>query len=201
MAGSPGPDILAQLDQTAAALIERAAPATIRLAGGAADVAIAQRLRGAAVIARGWLHPDALPDGREEDADDDRAVHLLAFRGDTPVGTCRLLYPAADATGWAWDAPFLGRIAVVDPQGRAQRAIASALIGRAWLEIRAKGYCRIAGLTSVPMLRLLRRMGFVVRVVGPPVRSFGEDRVPMLFEPGPLSDSAPNARTAPSRPR
>src|SRR5687768_1852260 len=107
MAGSSGPEVLARLDETPAALIERAAPATIRLAVGDEDVAIAQRLRGAAVIARGWSEPDELTDGRESDADDDRAVHLLAGRGFTPVGTCRILYPATDATGWARDAPLL----------------------------------------------------------------------------------------------
>ena len=179
----PGPEVLSDIDAIAAALVERAAPATIRRAAAPADVTIAQRLRGAAMLERGWAVPETLADGRDEDDDDARAVHLLAFRGETPVGTCRLLYPTGDADGSERDAVFLGRIAVIDPDGRARRTVSAALIGRAWLEIRASGYCRIAGLTSAPMLRLLRWMGFVVRVTGPSVHSFGEDRVPMLFEP------------------
>lgn len=154
---------------------------------------MAQRLRGHAILSRGWAGPEDLIDGREVDADDARAVHLLAFRGETPVGTCRLLCPApgrplaldgpSGETRLPEDAAHLGRIVVIDPEPHAGRSVAAALIGRAWLEVRAHGSCRIAGLASAPMLRLLRRMGFTVRVVGPPVHWFGEDRVPMLFEP------------------
>jgi N-acyl-L-homoserine lactone synthetase len=122
-----------------------------------------------------------LIDGRDVDSDDDRAVHLVAFRGDRAVGACRLLYPEGAARS---EPVFLGRITVVDPEDRARGSVAAALIGRSWLEIRAGGYSRISGLTSAPMLRLLHRMGFNVRVVGPPVRHFGEDRVPIVFGPG-----------------
>jgi hypothetical protein len=57
------------------------------------------------------------------------------------------------------------------------------LIARAWLELRAQGYWRICGIVSAPMLRLYRRMGFLVSVVGPQVLTYREDRFPILFEP------------------
>jgi len=181
MSGPPDPAILTNLDAIASALVERALPVTVRQTAGPADVAIAQRLRGAAILQRGWSGPETLIDGRDVDPDDDRAVHLLAVRGDRAVGACRLLYPEG-ATAPS-EPVFLGRLTVIDPEHRAQGSVAGALIGRSWLEIRARGYSRIAGLTSAPMLRLLRRMGFGVRVVGPPIRHFREDRAPIVFGP------------------
>ena len=54
----------------------------------------AYRLRYQAVIERGWLQPADLPEGREHDEYDDQAVHILAWDGETPVATCRLVLPA-----------------------------------------------------------------------------------------------------------
>jgi hypothetical protein len=183
MPGAGTSDVLRSIDAVAAALVERAAPATIRLAAGPGDLEIAQRLRGTAVLDRGWAEPEALIDGRDADADDARAIHLLAFRDGRAVGTCRLLRPASGSDTWPADAAFLGRIVVIDPGGGRDRAVAAGLIGRAWLEARAAGCVRLAGSTTAGMLRLLSRMGFAVRVTGPAIRHAGEARFPMLFEP------------------
>lgn len=187
-------DVLRSIDAVAETLVDRAAPATIRRTAGPAELDIAQRLRGMAVLARGWADPEALIDGREADADDARAIHLLACRDGRAVGTCRLLHPASGSDAWPADAAFLGRIVVIDPGGARDRAVAAGLIGRAWLEARAAGYNQLAGSTSAGMLRLLRRMGFAVRVTGPSVRHAGEERFPMLFEPDAVAHAALAAR-------
>lgn len=190
------PDPLARHDATARALVELAAPATFRLATNDADVVAAQGLRGQAVLEQGWATADTLNEGLEQDADDDRATHLLAFRGRTLIGTCRLIYseegrllPMEHTAGIRLPqaAVEVGRVVIIDSTGRDQRAITAGLIARAWLELRARGQCRICGTVSAPMLRLLRRMGFLVRIVGPQVTTFGEDRCPVLFEPEPAT--------------
>jgi N-acyl-L-homoserine lactone synthetase len=67
------------------------------------------------------------------------------------------------------------------------------LIGAAWLELRANGYARISGTVSAPMLRLFRRLGFLVTVIGPEVHTFGEIRYPIVFEPTAEAASAAGA--------
>jgi N-acyl-L-homoserine lactone synthetase len=192
-AGPDPTETLARLDAIAAILVERAKPTTFRVTTDQVDIEIAQRLRGRATVERGWLRPDELDAGRERDGDDVRAVHVLAFRGGEAIGTCRLIYPE-DARLLPMEQPpgagrvpevavEVGRIVVIDHQASTQRSVMAGLIGQAWLELRAQGYQRICGVVSAPILRLFRRLGFVVRVVGPGVRTFGEDRVPILFEP------------------
>jgi N-acyl-L-homoserine lactone synthetase len=186
---------LARLDGIATALVDRAKPTTFRVSTAPADIELAQRLRGRATTERGWLRPEDLDDGRERDADDDRAVHLLAFLEGSPIGTCRLIYPE-DGRLLPMEQPpgagrvpevavEVGRVVVIHPLARQQRSVMAGLMAQAWLELRSHGYQRICGMVSAPVLRLYRRMGFVVRVIGPEVWTFGEDRVPILFEPGP----------------
>lgn len=191
---------LSRIDGIAAALVARARPATYRIAEARSEVEVAQRLRGLAVLKQGWAKADDLTDGRERDSDDDRAVHILAMLGDQPIGTCRLIYPddgeslaprtLPTATRLPSEAVEVGRVVVIHPVAREQRSVLAGLIGYAWLELRAQGYQRIRGTVSAPILRLFRRLGFVVQVVGPPVNTFGEVRYPILFEPSPEAATA-----------
>ena len=195
---------LARIDLIAAALVARARPTIYRLGTNTADVESAQRLRARAVIEHGWARPDELPDGREEDAGDDRAVHVLAILDGEPIGTCRLIFPEE---GWLLpmeqspgamrmpsEAVEVGRVVVLHPIARAQRSAVAGLMGAAWLEVRARGFQRICGSVSPPLLRLYRRLGFVLHVVGPPVTTFGEERLPVIFEPDPESAAVAAAR-------
>ena len=199
-------EALARIDRIASALVRRAAPVTFRLARTPADVAAAERLRGRAVIERGWLDPEHLVDGREHDVDDDRATHLLAVLDGGTIGTCRLVYPEsgrllpmekrAGAIRVPRPAAEVGRVVVIRALARTEHAVTAGLVARAWLETRAYGHARICGTVSVPMLRLFRRIGFRVEVVGPPVRTFGEERHPILFEPDAEAAAAAAARHA-----
>lgn len=193
-----------RLGQIARILVERASPAVIRVAGTEAEVAIAQRLRGRAILERGFAPTDDLVDGREVSEGDDWAIHLLALIGDEPVGTCRLIFsehdrplPVEALEMWtAVPRPVveLGRVVVVPGHGPSQHALTAALIGKAWLEITARGYERICGTATVAMLRLYRRLGFLLTVNGPPALISGEDRYPFVFEPNPETTAALVAR-------
>jgi N-acyl-L-homoserine lactone synthetase len=192
------------IDAVAATLVTRARPTTFSIATDRSEVEAAQRLRALAVVERGWVQADELPEGREEDADDDRAVHILATLDDEPIGTCRLIFPepgrllpmeaTLGATRVPKEAVEIGRVVVVHPVARAQRSVMAGLIGTAWLELRANGYERICGTVSAPILRMYRRLGFVVEVLGPPVTTFGEERFPILFEASPEAAAVATAR-------
>ena len=134
------------------------------------------------MVKQGWVRPADLHDGRDLDADDALAVHILALLIDEPIGTCRLIYPD-EARLPAAEAVEVGRLVVIRSVAREQRSVLAGLIGAAWLELRAHGHQRIRGTVSAPVLRLYRRLGFVVQVVGPPVKTLGEERFPILFEP------------------
>lgn len=187
------PDALARIDSIAALLVERSQPAIIRLATTGAEIEAAQRLRGEALLERGWASDADLVDGREVDADDGRATHILALLDDLPIGTCRLIFPAPGrpvpmeqrdgATHLPVQAVEVGRVVVAGPTGGVERSLTAALIGKAWLEIRVRGYRRICGTVSAGVLRLYRRLGFLVQVIGPSVTIFGQERFPILFEP------------------
>lgn len=184
---------LARIDAIAALLVARARPTIYRVARTPTEVELAQRLRGRAMVEQGWMRPAELTDGRDHDADDARAIHILAMLTDEPIGTCRLIYPhearllpmeaTPGATRLAREAVRVGRVVVIRSVARERRSVLAGLIGAAWLELRAHGYRSISGTVSAPVLRLYRRLGFVVQVVGPPVKTFGEERFPILFEP------------------
>lgn len=187
---------LARFDAVAVVLVERARPAILRAATTLDEVAAAQALRGRALLDMGWAGAVDLVDGREVDTDDERATHLLAFLDARPIATCRLIYPEPGrllpmesrpgAMRVPADAVEVGRVVVapgLTGTGGTERSLTAALIGRAWLELRAHEHRRICGAVSASVLRLYRRLGFLVRVIGPPVTVFGEERYPILFEP------------------
>lgn len=189
---------LARLDAICACLVERARPVTFRLVVDAADFDAAARLRGRAVVDHGWLDEEELIDGREVHADDARAAHLLAVEDGAVIGTARIVLPTEghllpmermhdvrlpDRT------VELGRVVVMQPRPREQRTVTAGLLGSAWLEIRGRGYVRVAGSGTPSVMRLYRRMGFSGSVVGKPVFSQGEERVAVVFEPQQLIET------------
>jgi N-acyl-L-homoserine lactone synthetase len=192
------------IDELARLLVGRARPVTYRLAATGAEVEVAQRLRAQAVLARGWRRPDDLPDGREADADDARAEHILAVLDPDVIGTCRLIYPEpgvplpmempARSTPVPRRAVEVGRITVASRTGGRDRKILAGLVAAAWLQLRSRGERRICGSASASMLRLLRAIGFAVEVIGPAVVTFGEERYPMLIEASPATLAALAAR-------
>src|SRR5215467_3990112 len=64
---------------------------------------VAYRLRGSAVIDRGWRDASELADGMERDEYDDRAIHVVGWDGDVAMSTGRVVLPPGLPTEDACD--------------------------------------------------------------------------------------------------
>ena len=68
-------------------------PFDYRVADGDSEREIAYRLRGGAVLDRGWCTADDLPGGMERDGYDDRAIQVIGWDGDVAMSTGRVVLP------------------------------------------------------------------------------------------------------------
>lgn len=186
-------EALGRIDAVAATLVRRALPMEFRVTVDPTDVRTAQRIRAQALLARGRATADELPDGLEVAEGDERAVHILAEVGGRSIGTCRLIFPEpghrlpmeelAGAARLPQQCVELGRLAILDEPGARAGLAMAGLIGACWLEVRKHGERRICGTVSFAMLRLTRRLGFTLEVIGPETELLGEPHVPVIFEP------------------
>ena len=112
------------------------------------DIATCQRLR--RVV---FIEEQGVSEADEVDGLDDSAIHLLAFDGEVPVGTARLLVKGATGK--------IGRVCVL-PQARGT-GLGAALIGAALEELR-----RVPGVTEAYLgsqshaTGFYEKLGFVV---------------------------------------
>jgi N-acyl-L-homoserine lactone synthetase len=190
---------LAQTDALAAAAVSWVAPVHFQVAQTEDERQAAYRLRYQAVIERGWLQPADLPEGMEHDEYDDQAIHILAWDGDIPVATCRLILPAAERllpTEAAFDLHVepagevldAGRFVVARPYSSQEHIMLGCLLARTWLEVRSLGFTRCcAAFASRGMLRVFSRMGFRYQVLAPARFYWGCERYPLQFD---VADSA-----------
>jgi len=187
-------DRAAQLDQLARLAIARVAPVRYEVARSAAAREAVYRLRHRAVVERGWAAPDDLSDGLERDGDDERAVLIGGWDGEDLVAAARMIFPAP-ARRLPVEAIY---DLVVEPDGQVVHVdrvtvarvhsdpgsrVLLGLIGRCWLEMRERGYHVWAGIDSAGTIRLYRRLGFGVTILGPAQRYWDEDRYPVRFDP------------------
>jgi len=199
-----GDSPLARLDALAALAVSWVAPVHFCVAHTEQERQAAYRLRYQAVIEHGWLQTADLPEGREHDEYDDQAVHILAWDGETPVATCRLVLPAAGLPAvWlplpteiafdiqvkpAGEVVDAGRFVVARAYSSQEHLLLGCLLARTWLEVRALGYTRCcAAFASRGMLRVFSRMGFHYQVLAPSRYYWGCERYPLLFD---VADSA-----------
>ena len=112
------------------------------------DIATCQRLR--RVV---FIEEQGVSEADEVDGLDDSAIHLLAFDGEVPLGTARLLVKGATGK--------IGRVCVL-PQARGT-GLGAALIGAALEELR-----RVPGVTEAYLgsqshaTGFYEKLGFVV---------------------------------------
>src|SRR5690242_2334450 len=136
-------EMLAQLDTIAASILAGLAPIRYAVASSAEARGDVFRLRYRAVIDRGWLRPEDLPDGLERETDDDRAVLVGAWDGNTPIAAARMIFPIRDRplpveTAFGIDLARHGQVVQVDRMtvDRAYRNRGSrlllGLIARCW---------------------------------------------------------------------
>ena len=132
------------------------------------------RLRAEHINAAGW---DVLPERREADEHDARALQLGAWRDGALVGAIRLVLPGAllpveeafelriEPHGAVSEA---GRLVIAraqrgDPAHRAW----GALFARAWLTLRDRELSVLAGAAARPMIDRLRALGLPFEILGP----------------------------------
>ena len=169
-----------------------AAPVRVAIAASSAERDAVYRLRYHHVIQSDWATPEELPDEREQDGFDARAVHIVAWSGDQAVGTCRLVFP--DATERLpveavfelvveplRSAPTLDRLLV--EAGHRGGAVTSAVLARAWQELRLRGFESASAIATEPVMRLLRGIGLALTVLGGPRLYWGEERYAVLCAP------------------
>src|SRR5262245_30558343 len=177
-------------------LVERmvvAGPLRFRVATSASERDLAFRRRHDAGGARGWARPEELDDGREHDAFDAAAVHVLGWDGPNAVCTGRLVLPPGPLpTEEACDL-------VVEPQGEvadvgrmvvapshqdpAHRTFVLLLAGL-YLEVRRRGFVVACGMMSAPVRAMCRQLGFRVELLGPDRIHWHEVRAPVRFVVG-----------------
>jgi GNAT superfamily N-acetyltransferase len=184
------PEVLEAFDRFAADAIARVTPLRLALAAALEEREAVYRLRYRHVIAAGWASPHDLPDGTEHDRFDEGATHVVAWDGDAPVGTCRLVFPVASRPLPA-EAPFdlviepraptVDRL-LVDATHRGV-GVMVALLARAWVELRRRDFELISGVATEEAMRLFRRLGFDVTVLAGPRVYWGEERYAILAAP------------------
>ncbi len=181
------------LDALAAKLLIAVAPVHFAVATSDAEREAIFRLRYDAVVRRGWADPAAFPEGLERDAYDDVAVLLGGWEGERLVATGRIVFPAPGLrlpTEAAFDMTIqpagavanVDRMVVAADRSSAEHRILLGLLGALWLEVRQRGIHVWIGINSQAMIRLYRRLGFTLEVLGPPRLHWGEERYPVRFD-------------------
>ena len=180
-----------RLDGLAHRVLGRIAPLSFEIAQTPADIDAVLRMRYDCVIEMGWAEPKDYPDGRERDAFDDEAVHVIGRDGSAIVGCMRLIFPTAgrdlpterdfgiqvDPRGDAFEG---GRI-IVPRKHRAARShlVLAGLFARAWLTARVHSFERAISTATPQMIALYRALGMRIIVLGPSRSYWGEERAPI----------------------
>jgi N-acyl-L-homoserine lactone synthetase len=150
-------------------------------------------MRYAVAVTKGWLAPGALPDGLERDDFDEDALHLVGLDGETLAASARLVFPSPGLAlpteeafgltiGPRGQVVDMGREIVAREYSNLRHEVFAGLLACAWLEVRARGFWRVCGVFSAPMLRLTRMMGMEIATLGPARSYWGEPRYPILFD-------------------
>lgn len=177
------------LDHLAADIVNRSG-LRFTLATDDATREIAYRLRYQALVDQRWQVGSDYPDGREQDAYDVRAVHVLGWDADTAVATGRLVMPPGrlpteDACGIAVEPQEhvvdVGRMTVARThQGLGHSGFMS-LLARLYLEVRAREFAYACGIMSPRARSVLRLLGLPVELLGDDRLYWGEPRAPVRF--------------------
>ncbi len=164
---------LQALDLLSRNLIDKAAPVRFEVAQSTPAREAAFRLRYQALVDRGAIKPEEMPDGLERDDQDDRAIQVVGWDGNTAIATGRLVTPVPDQPLPTEQAFGL----VIEPRGEVID------IGRYTV---SRDYAQKEGRFFVGMLGFCwleyRRIGFIVTELAPPHSYYGEDRYPCWYD-------------------
>jgi hypothetical protein len=173
-------------------LVERLlalSPFQYTVASDPAEREVAYRLRGRAVIERGWCRPEDLPAGQERDEYDDAAIQVIGWDGSQPMCTGRVVLPpqlpteeicgiVVEPRGEVVD---VGRMCVATShQGRQHAAFIGLMCGL-YAQMRSQGYRVACGMMSPPACALVRQLGLELEILGPERLYWNEARSPVRF--------------------
>lgn len=176
------------LDSVVARMLS-SSPFEYRLAANERERDVAYRLRGRVVLDRGWLTADELPDGRERDVYDERAVHVLGWDGEAPICTGRLVLPPNLPTEElcgiviepSGDVVDVGRMCVASSHQSLEHAAFIGLMCRLYLQMRAHGFAVACGMMSAPARLLVAHLGLRLELLGEERVYWNEPRAPVRF--------------------
>jgi hypothetical protein len=160
-----------------------------RVAADGAEREVAYRLRGSAVLDRGWCTAGDLPAGMERDAYDDHAIQVIGWDGAVAMSTGRVVLPPGLPTEEACGIVVQPRGEVVDVGrmcvARSHQGLEhSALIGlmcRLYLVMREHGFRVACGMMSAPARALMSLFGLQLEILGPERTYWNEPRAPVGF--------------------
>jgi N-acyl-L-homoserine lactone synthetase len=191
-ATSPPADGVLALDLLAQQLLAAVPELRVVLAQTAAERAAIGRLRHRQVTDGGWAKLDG---DLEWDAYDERALQVGAWHAASLVGAMRVVLPAPGVKlpvedAFAVDVEPAGEVVeagrlVIAPECRGDPAHRAwgALFARSWVELRTRGYRRLAGAASPSMVKRLRGVGLPFEILGEARPFWGEERHPVRLDP------------------
>jgi len=164
-------------------------PFDYRVAAGDSEREVAYRLRGSAVIGRGWCAPGDLLDGMERDRYDDHAIHVIGWDGDVAMSTGRVVLPPGlpteDACGLVveprGEVVDVGRMCVAPTHQSLEHAALIGLMCRLYLAMREHGFGVACGMMSAPARSLMGLFGLELEILGPERTYWNESRAPVRF--------------------
>ena len=164
-------------------------PFGYRVAAGDSEREVAYRLRGSAVIDRGWCAVGDLPDGLERDRYDDHAIHVIGWDGDVAMSTGRVVLPPGlpteDACGLVveprGEVVDVGRMCVAPTHQSLEHAALIGLMCRLYLAMREHGFGVACGMMSAPARSLMSLFGLQLEILGPERAYWNESRAPVRF--------------------
>jgi hypothetical protein len=164
-------------------------PFDYRVADGDSEREIAYRLRGGAVLDRGWCTADDLPGGMERDKYDDRAIHVIGWDGDVAMSTGRVVLPPGLPTEEACglvveprgEVVDVGRMCVAASHQGLEHAALIGLMCRLYLAMREQGFRFACGMMSPPARAMMGLFGLQLEILGPERTYWNESRAPVRF--------------------
>jgi len=164
-------------------------PFEYRVAAGDSERAIAYRLRGSAVLDRGWCTAADVPGGMERDGYDDHAVQVIGWDGDVAMSTGRVVLPPGLPTEEACGIVVeprggvvdVGRMCVARSHQSLEHAALVGLMCRLYLVMREQGFRVACGMMSAPARALMRLFGLQLEILGPERAYWAESRAPVRF--------------------
>jgi hypothetical protein len=164
-------------------------PFDYREAGDDSEREVAYRLRGSAVVDRGWCTADDLPGGLECDEYDGRAIQVIGWDGDVAMSTGRVVLPPGlpteDACGIVVEprgaVVDVGRMCVAHSHQGLEHAALIGLMCRLYLAMREHGFGVACGMMSAPARAMMGLFGLQLEILGPERTYWNEARAPVRF--------------------